>query len=112
MNTWPISKQPVFPLENGRENNVLSSAQTNGVVIRRLRYPVARHKIGPATWQYLSAADYALLMNFYDANSALPFVFSYIASGGTVSKTVCFSEPPKETYTEFGWQVQCTFEEV
>jgi len=112
MNTWPVTQRPIVPYDNQRENNVLKSEQTNGVVIRRLRYPKARHKLGPFTWQYLSETDYASLMAFYDANAAQPFNFTYYTRGGSVTKTVCFAEPPKESYAGIGWLVQCTFEEV
>ena len=112
MNAWPISQRPIWPFDIAREDNTLKSEQTNGVVIRRLRYPTARKKLGPFTWQYLSEADYALLMAFYDANTVLPFNFTYYTRAGSVTKTVCFAEPPKETYAGIGWQVQCTFDEV
>jgi len=112
MNAWPITQRPVVNFELEQENNVLSSEQTNGIVVKRLRFPIAREKTMSFTWQYISETDYAALMTFYGANAALPFNFTYYTRQGSTTKTVTFAEPPKRTYVGMGWEVKCTFEEV
>lgn len=112
MNIWPITQRPIVPFDLLQEDNVLRSDQTNGVVIKRLRFPTMREKaMGPFTW-HLTETDYESLMDFYANNAALPFNFTYYTRTRSVTKKVTFSEPPKRTYVGGKWHVQCTFEEA
>jgi hypothetical protein len=113
---WPITRPPIVPWDEKREDNVLRSNTENGYELTRQRYTKVRDTLGPFTWQYLSGADYNTLMTFFDtttASGSLPFSFSASTRTSTITKTVRFTAPPDATYIGHDkWLVKCTFREV
>lgn len=113
---FPITRKPITPWQEEREDNVLRSQKDAGYKVTRPRFSRTMSIMGPFTWQHLTDADYQTLMNFYDnqtGGGSDMFQFSVSTRTRTITKIVRFTGPPKATYIGLDkWLVECTFEEV
>jgi len=80
----------------------------NGALQQRSYYTVLKRDF--AIKHLLTAADVATHRTFYTTNRILQCTFTFAGDG--VTYNVRFKGPPRELWTEFGWQVEVDLAEV
>ena len=80
----------------------------NGALQQRSYYTVLKRDF--AIKHLLTATDVATHRSFYTTNRILQCTFTFAGDG--VTYNVRFKGPPRELWTEFGWQVEVDLAEV
>jgi hypothetical protein len=80
----------------------------NGALQQRSYYTVLKRDF--ALKHLLNSTDIATNRSFYTTNRLLQCTFTFAGDG--VTYNVRFKRPPREAWTEFGWQVEVELAEV
>lgn len=110
---WPNIKNPSYPLEKEREDNVLRSNSEFGYVMTRQRYTKARRTY-TLEWEAMRKSDYLIFAAFYDdtlKNGSLSFNWT---NPETEETCECrFSGPFKDKLIHQGiYEISATIIEV
>lgn len=113
---FPIDKPPTTPYDLQEEDILLRSPTDGPYTITRKKYTKARMMPMTFKWQYMTNAEYVILMDFYRntiGSGSLSFNFSIVMEELILTYEVLLQKPPKTTYVGMGlWEIELTFEEV
>lgn len=109
---FPSIANPVYPLNEGRENPAISSQMENGIVISRPRFTRIRKK-WILKWTALKNDEYQVLMNFWDQMCGGSQEFQWSNPITNVNYTVRFTGELNFQLASYDmWEGEITLQEV
>jgi hypothetical protein len=112
LSVFPNVANPVYPLDEGRENPAISSQMENGMVISRPRFTRIRKK-WILKWTALKNNEYQLLMNFWEQMCGGSQEFQWVNPVTGVSYIVRFTGEINFHLTSHDmWEGEITLQEV